>query len=90
MKKALTLTFISLSLVLILDSLNAGRAIMMFLLAGVIPGTTIALEASRMLELFALLLGFTLSRIAMNVIQSALSRRQSGVFKRYNALSPKL
>ena len=90
MKKALTLTFISLSLVLILDSMNAGHAIMMFLLAGVIPGTTIALEASRMLELFALLLGFTLSRIAMNVIQSALSRRQSGIFKRYNTLSPKL
>lgn len=90
MKKTLTLILIALSFMLILDSMNAGHAIMMFLLAGVIPGTSIAVEASRMLEIFALLLGFTLSRVVMNIAQLALSRRQSGVFKRYNTLSPKL
>lgn len=90
MKKALTIVFVSLSLVLILDSMNAGHAIMMFLLAGVIPGTTIALDANRMLEIFALLLGFTLSRLCMNAVRSLARQRSSGVFKRYNTLSPKL
>ena len=90
MKKALTLVFVSLSLVLILDSMNAGQAIMMFLLAGVIPGTTVALDANRMLELFALLTGFTLSRICMRAIRSVARQRTSSIFKRYNTLSPKL
>lgn len=90
MKKTLTLILTALSFMLILDSMNAGHAIIMFFLAGVIPGTNIAIEASRMLEIFALLLGFTLSRIVMGIAQPALSRRHLGVFKRYNTLSPEL
>lgn len=51
MKKALTILFLSLSAILILDSaLNAVHALMMFLLAGVIPGTNIAISGDRMLR----------------------------------------
>lgn len=64
MKKTITYLLIIASLVIILDSLNAGHALFMFFLAGVIPGTSIAINASNMLEIFALLFGFTLSRIA--------------------------
>ncbi len=69
MKKALTILFLSLSAILILDSLNAVHALMMFLLAGVIPGTNIAISGDRMLEFFTLLIGFTLSRITTHLIR---------------------
>jgi hypothetical protein len=69
MKKALTILFVSLSAILILDSLNAVHALMMFVLAGVIPGTNIALSADRTLEIFTLLIGFTLSRVTLNLIR---------------------
>lgn len=69
MKKALTILFLSLSVILILDSLNAVHALMMFLLAGVIPGTNIAISGDRMLEIFTLLIGFTLSRVTINLIR---------------------
>lgn len=75
MKKALTILFISLSFVMILDTLNAGEAIFMFILAGVIPGTSIAVDATRMLEAFTLLIGFTLSRVTMNLMRSSAARR---------------
>lgn len=70
MKKTLTILFISLSLLMILDSVNAGHALVMFFLAGVIPGTNIAISAGNMLETFTLLIGFTLSRITINFIRS--------------------
>ena len=69
MKKALTILFLSLSAIIILDSLNAVHALMMFLLAGVIPGTNIAVSGDRMLEIFTLLIGFTLSRVTINLIR---------------------
>ncbi len=68
MKKALTIIFLSLSAVLILDTFNAGHAFVMFFLAGIIPGTNIAIDASRMFEGFTLLIGFTLSRITMTLL----------------------
>lgn len=71
MKKALTILFLSLSAIIILDSLNAVHALMMFLLAGVIPGTNIAVSGDRMLEIFTLLIGFTLSRVTINLIRRA-------------------
>lgn len=70
MKKALTILFLSLSFVIILDVLNAGEAIFMFVLAGVIPGTNIAIDASRMLEAFTLLIGFTLSRVTTGLMRA--------------------
>lgn len=63
MKKIITIALITFSLLIILDSLNFGHAIMMFLLAGVIPGTNIAIDGARMLEFFALAAGFTLARV---------------------------
>lgn len=64
MKKSLSIVFVTLSTIVILDSFNAGEAMAMFLLAGVIPGTSITLGAAQMLEIFTLLIGFTLSRLA--------------------------
>lgn len=74
MKKALIITLTILSLLIILDSMNAGHAIAMFLLAGIIPGTNIAISADRMLEASALLIGFTLSRIFVTLTNKALSQ----------------
>lgn len=67
MKKAVTIIFTILSAILILDSMNAGHAIALFMLAGIIPGTNIALNADRMLELFTLLLGFVLARVCVRI-----------------------
>ena len=64
MKKKLTIIFTVLSLLLILDSMNVMHAIAIFMLAGIIPGTNIVLNADRMLEGFTLLLGFVLARIS--------------------------
>lgn len=70
MKNTITVIAIILSLLLILDSFNFGHALMVFYLAGVIPGTNIAIDAARMLELFALIGGFTVARVMSYVIRS--------------------
>ncbi len=69
MKKALTIIFVSLSLILILDSVNAGHALVMFFLAGIIPGTNVAISASSMLQAFTFLIGFTLSRVTIGLFR---------------------
>jgi len=71
MKKAVTIICLSLSAILILDSVNAGHAVFMFFLAGVIPGTNMAISADSMLLSFTFLTGFTLSRIIINVARFA-------------------
>jgi hypothetical protein len=81
MRKAIIITSTIVSIMLILDSLNAGHAFVMFLLAGVIPGTNIAISASRMLEVFTLLIGFTLSRITLSLIRLALSHQSTAAPK---------
>jgi hypothetical protein len=63
MKKTFTIIFLSLSALLILDSMDMSHALAMFLLAGIVPGTNIVLTADYMLMLFALLLGFVLARV---------------------------
>lgn len=75
MKKIFTLLLLSLSFVLILDSANAGHALFMFLLAGVIPGTNIAISATTMLQAFTLLIGFILSRITLHLVRAAQKNR---------------
>ncbi len=75
MKKALTITFLGLSALLILDSMNFAHAIALFLLAGVIPGTNLTLSASFTMQLFALLFGFVVARTLI-------------IFKRDNTLRP--
>lgn len=70
MKKKLTILCVSLSALLILDTLNAGHALVMLLLAGVVPGTSIVIDASLMFEYILLLTGFTLSRITLGLARS--------------------
>lgn len=70
MKKTITTILTIFSLLLILDSFNFGHALMMFYLAGVIPGTNIAIDAARMLEFFSLFAGFTLARIMTHIVRS--------------------
>ena len=70
MKKTIAIIFTILSFIFILDSLNFGHALMMFLLAGVIPGTNVAIDGARMLEFFALIAGFTVARLTTHVIRS--------------------
>ena len=74
MKKAIIFACLILSGIIILDSLHAGHAIMMFLLAGVIPGTNVALSASTTMELFALLLGLVVGRLSSRALRLLTSR----------------
>ncbi len=73
MKKTLTIIFITMSALLILDSMDFSHAVAMFLLAGVVPGTSMVLNADRMLELFALLLGFVVARIGVRVTKAIMN-----------------
>lgn len=70
MKKALTIILTIATLFLMFDALNAGQALMMFFLAGVIPGTNHAIGASQMLILFALLAGFVIARLTLYVVRT--------------------
>ena len=78
MKKALTILFLSLSALLILDSLNVGQALVMLLFAGVIPGTNIAISGATMFEIYLLIAGFLLARVSLSIL------------KRYNTFRPQL
>lgn len=73
MKKTITIILTILSLLLILDSVNFSHALMMFLLAGVIPGTNIAIDGAQMLEFVALVAGFIVARLTAFVIRSSRS-----------------
>lgn len=70
MKKSISLILTLFSALIILDSLNAGHAAMMFLLAGVIPGTNYAIDANSALSLFAVLSGFTVARLSTASFQN--------------------
>ena len=76
MKKTLTTLSLLGSAIIILDTFNAGQALVTFLLAGALPGTSITISASAMLFTYALLAGFAISRLV-------------GV-KRNNTLGPEL
>lgn len=62
MKKFIILFCITLSALLILDSMDTAHALTLFLLAGIIPGTDIVMSADSTLTLFAVLLGFVVAR----------------------------
>lgn len=74
MRKAIIIACLILSGLIILDSFNIGHVLMMFLLAGVIPGTNIALSATTMMEIFALLIGLIIGRISSYVIRQLSTR----------------
>jgi hypothetical protein len=71
MKKTIAITLTIFSLLLVLDSFNFGHALMMFYLAGVVPGTNIAIDANRMLGFFAVIAGFTVGRIMSYIVRSS-------------------
>ena len=68
MSKFVIVTCLILSGVLILDSLNVGHSIALFILAGVVPGTSLVIGANQMLAAFALLLGFIFGRLINGAI----------------------
>ena len=74
MKKTIAIIFTILSFIFILDSLNFGHALMMFLLAGVIPGTDISISAGRMMEFFGLLIGLVIGRLSTRPLQALFTR----------------
>lgn len=74
--KKLSITLTIASLVIILDSLNAGQAFVAFILTGSIPGTHLSISATAMLLMYAAIGGFIASRLLS--------------VKRNNTLSPKL
>ena len=77
MRKTIIILTTALSGLMILDSLQIGHAITMFLLAGIIPGTNIVLSPTVTLELFALLLGFVMSRVVINVMRQTIQAPQN-------------
>ncbi len=77
MKKNLTIILTIFSTLLILDSLRLGDAVIMFLLAGVIPGTNIAISGAQMLEFYLLIIGFMLGRVTMYIARNF----KLGIFK---------
>jgi len=70
MKKTIAIIITIFSLLLILDSFNFGHALMMFYLAGVIPGTNVILDGAQMLELFAVIAGFIVARVINYIVLS--------------------
>jgi len=70
MKKTIAIILTIFSLLLILDSFNFGHALMMFYLAGVIPGTNVAIDGAQMLEFFAIVAGFTVARVMAYLVRS--------------------
>ena len=80
MRTTITIIATILSGLLILDSFNAGQALLMFVLAGQLPGTSIALSASTMLEAYLVIAGFVSARLviaAAGTVRSALLKRQT-------------
>lgn len=71
MKKQLTLTLTILSALMILDGANAGHALVMFYLAGEVPGTNVILSPNTMMQIFALMIGFVVARIGNHAVMAA-------------------
>ena len=74
MKKVITIICLALSTILILDSMNIWHALVMFYVAGEIPGTRQSLSAGTMMQLFALLIGFVIARVSNKTILSLFDR----------------
>lgn len=79
-RKTIITTCLILSGLIMLDSLNVGHILMMFFLAGVIPGTNIALSASTMMEVFTLLIGLVIGRLSAHALRQLFGR--SLIFQR--------
>lgn len=55
--------------------MNFGHAAMMFLLAGVVPGTSIVLSGEQMLQLFSGLAGFMCARGITQMVSHSINRQ---------------
>jgi hypothetical protein len=75
MKKTLTIILVIASALLILDSVNFAHAVMLFLLAGVIPGTNILITPAETMMLCALIGGFVLSRTIIPSLSRSTSKK---------------
>lgn len=73
MKKSIITVCIIFSALLILDSMNAGHALTMFLLAGIVPGTNMIVSANTMLSAIAALLGFIVARTSISFVKEYLT-----------------
>ena len=73
-RNAIIIANLVLSSILIFDALNVGDALLRFIAAGHIPGTTIYIDASVMLALFMAGLGFLVGRLTVRVAR-AIQRR---------------
>lgn len=67
MKKTLTILLTILSCIMILDAANASEAIVMFFLAGVVPGTNFVISGAHMFEFYILAFGFIVSRFTVSL-----------------------
>ncbi len=65
MKKIVVITCIVASLILIFDSIGIWHMMMMFLFAGIIPGTNFALTSAQMIVLIAVLFGLIIVQIGI-------------------------
>ena len=81
MRKVIITTSLVFSALIILDSLNLGHALMMFLVAGQIPGTKFALDATTMLWLSMGALGFIVGRLSSSAV-IALEARSAKLARR--------
>lgn len=76
-KKSIIITCLVLSGIMIIDGFNIGHALTMLLIAGIIPGTNIAIEASSMLNIYLVVVGFLAARGTNYVVLRILTRYQS-------------
>ena len=84
MNKTLTTIFLILSTIIIIDVFNAGHALMIFLLAGIIPGTDIVISADHAFTFTLALFGLVCGRATWS-----LALTFSGLFVgRQDALRP--
>lgn len=75
-KRTIIIACLILSGLMIIDSLNIGHSLTMLLIAGIIPGTNIAIDATRMLELYLVIVGFIAARITNHVALRVLNAYQ--------------
>lgn len=75
MKRTIIITSLSLSGLLILDSFNAWQSLVLFFIAGQIPGTDIILSGATMLSLFALLIGIVAGRLTTAALRALPTER---------------
>ena len=86
MKKVIIITSLLLSSLLILDSMNVGSALVMFVIAGQVPGTNFSIDAGTMLFFFMLISGIIAGRLTSRAYATLLKiRRQSAQYSRPKA-----